>query len=106
MFLARVISRGACLKARLGVNGIQKESRSLGTAGATGRLVASGMDFSSGTAVFGRSAVSIAENIHTPEAARRACAQAGSRRTAVSGGQSDGSATIRGSRGGAQAPYR
>src|SRR5512145_841832 len=32
MSLARAISRGAALNARLGVNGIQKASRSLGTA--------------------------------------------------------------------------
>src|SRR5712691_12673977 len=43
MPLARAISRGAFLKARLGVNGIQNDSRSLGTAVATASVRACGM---------------------------------------------------------------
>src|SRR5207247_3423785 len=43
MPLARAISRGAFLKARLGVNGIQNDSRSLGTALATASVRACGM---------------------------------------------------------------
>src|ERR1051326_1030369 len=43
MPLARAISRGAFLKARFGVNGIQNGSRSLGTAVATASLLAWGM---------------------------------------------------------------
>src|SRR5215510_10825553 len=46
MPLARAISRGAFLKARLGVNGIQKDSRSLGTALARASLLACGMSAS------------------------------------------------------------
>src|SRR3954447_2080986 len=41
MSLARTIRRGDFLKARLGVKGIQKDSRSLGTLGARGRVLAS-----------------------------------------------------------------
>src|SRR5438034_4123871 len=44
MPLARTIRRGAFLKARFGVNGTQKASRSFGTVGASGR-VASDMAF-------------------------------------------------------------
>src|SRR5260370_13855926 len=43
MPLAGAISRGAFLKARLGVNGIQNDSRSLGTAVATASLLACAM---------------------------------------------------------------
>jgi hypothetical protein len=43
MPLARAISRGDFLKARLGVNGIQNDSRSLGALGATLRVRASDM---------------------------------------------------------------
>src|SRR5215472_5461322 len=46
MPLARAISRGAFLKARLGVNGIQNGSRSLGTAVARASLLACGMSAS------------------------------------------------------------
>src|ERR1700694_5542005 len=46
MPLARAISRGAFLKARLGVKGIQNDSRSLGTAVATASLLACGMSAS------------------------------------------------------------
>src|SRR5256885_15608468 len=38
MSLARAISRGAFLKARLGVNGTKNASRSFGTVGASGRV--------------------------------------------------------------------
>src|SRR5436309_3345573 len=46
MHLARAISRGAFLKARLGVNGIQNDSRSLGTAVAKASLLTCGMSAS------------------------------------------------------------
>src|SRR5215216_5314551 len=52
MSLARAISRGAFLKARLGVNGTQKAARSLGTVAATSRVSAS--DIESLLEFFGR----------------------------------------------------